>query len=99
MVTAEFTILPIGTQSTSVGNYIAMIPAVLDNFPNIYYEISGMGTCLQGDFDEIIKAIREVQETLFATGLQRIYTVIKIDDRRDKDASLDSKKQRVLTRK
>jgi uncharacterized protein YqgV (UPF0045/DUF77 family) len=37
------------------------------------------------------EVIRKMQEAVFAMGAQRVGTVIKIDDRRDKDAHMEDK--------
>jgi uncharacterized protein (TIGR00106 family) len=44
-----------------------------------------MGTQIEADnYEELYSAIGKAQEALFEMGLGRVYTVIKIDDRRDK---------------
>jgi len=60
------------------------------------YELSSMGTSIEGPLDEILKVIREMHETPFRTGLQRVITTIVMDDRRDKDISIDGKKKSVM---
>ncbi|AMC93750.1 hypothetical protein AOC36_07055 [Erysipelothrix larvae] len=94
-VTCDFTLIPIGTNSTSVSEYVKEVPRILKTFPSLTYEISGMAASLEGDIDEIYSAIRTIQEALFDKGLSRVYTVIKIDDRRDEAHTLKYKKEAV----
>ncbi len=91
MITAELTIIPIGTSGTSLSNYIAAAVAALDN-NGIKYELTGMGTLLESnDLEKIFKAIRSAHEAVFSEGAQRVATSIKIDERRDFDRTINDK--------
>jgi uncharacterized protein (TIGR00106 family) len=91
MISAELTIIPIGTSKTSISPYIAAALAALDK-TGIKYEISGMGTMLESDDPgEIFAAIELAHEAVFALGADRVDTSVKIDDRRDKEAGLKQK--------
>ncbi|MGL6299021.1 MAG: MTH1187 family thiamine-binding protein [Methanobacteriaceae archaeon] len=49
------------------------------------YELTGMGTQIEAEnLEELYSVIAKAQEAVFETGIGRVYTVIKIDDRRDK---------------
>ena len=48
MITAEFTIIPIGTSKTSLSKYIAAAVAALDS-TGIKYELTGMDTLLESN--------------------------------------------------
>jgi uncharacterized protein (TIGR00106 family) len=94
MISAELTIIPIGTSKTSISPYIAAALAALDK-TGIKYEINGMGTMLESDDPgEIFSAIELAHEAVFALGADRVATSVKIDDRRDKEAGL---KQKVVS--
>lgn len=91
MITAELTIIPIGTESTSLSSYVAAAVDALDKI-GIKYQLSGMGTQIESDDpQELFKAIEVAHEAVFAKGADRVSTSIKIDDRRDKDRSLADK--------
>lgn len=94
MISAELTIIPIGTSKTSISNYVAAALAALDK-TGIKYEISGMGTMLESDDPgELFDAVELAHEAVFALGADRVATSLKIDDRRDKEGSL---KQKVVS--
>ena len=43
-----------------------------------------MGTHIEAeDYGELYPVIRDAQEAVFKLGIGRVYTVIKVDDRRD----------------
>ncbi|ADL59143.1 MULTISPECIES: MTH1187 family thiamine-binding protein [Methanothermobacter] len=95
MITAELTIIPLGTGSTSLSGYVAAAVSALEKM-NVRYEISGMGTLVEaGDLDELLEAVKAAHEAVLEAGSERVYTTIKIDDRRDTDRGLSDKVESV----
>jgi len=91
MISAEITIIPIGTSGTSLSQYIAAAVSAL-NEVGIKYEISGMGTMLEtNNPEELFKAIKAAHEAVFAEGANRVATSINIDDRRDTERTMKDK--------
>lgn len=96
MAVVELTLIPIGTESTSCSPYVAAAyDAVKDN-DNVEIRLNPMGTVLEGDIDELFACVRKMQEAVFANGAHRVYSVVKIDDRRDKKGNLDQKINSVM---
>lgn len=95
MAIAEVTVVPIGTKTTSLSSYVAECQEVLEKEDNIEYELTPMGTILEGELDDILVAIRRLHEVPFVNGAGRVTTNIKIDDRRDKEASREQKLESV----
>jgi len=91
MAIVEVTIFPLGTNSTSVSQYVAGIHKILEKQDKIKYSLTPMSTILEGDLDEIFPLIRKMQESVFNQGAQRVETNIKIDDRRDKKSTMEQK--------
>jgi len=91
MALADVTIIPLGTGSPSVSKYVAGTIKALQRGKGTKYEITAMGTTIEGDLGEILAVIREMHEETFDQGVARVVTVIKIDDRRDKELSIGSK--------
>lgn len=80
----------------SLSKYVAAAERVLRDDPRVVdgrvkYRLDPMFTTLEGDLDVIFEIIRKMQEAVFAAGSQRVGTVIKIDDRRDKAHDMDGK--------
>ncbi|WP_227766958.1 MTH1187 family thiamine-binding protein [Zhaonella formicivorans] len=90
MAIVAVSITPLGV-GTSVSSFVAAAERVLLQKPHLKRQLSPMFTVLEGDLDEIMEAIREMQEAVFAAGAQRVSTVIKIDDRRDKEVTMEGK--------
>lgn len=98
MAVVELTLVPIGTQTTSCSPFVAAAyDAVKDN-DKVEIRLNPMGTVLEGDIDELFACVRKMQEAVFEAGADRVYSVVKIDDRRDKKASLDQKVNSVMSK-
>ena len=92
MITCDFAILPVGTETTNCKDYVAVaVQSIKDSGLN--YQLTGMGTQIEADnLEELYSAIAEAQEAIFELGIGRVYTVIKVDDRRDvENRTLDAK--------
>lgn len=97
MAVVEITIVPIGVQSTSLSSYVAGAEMVLEQ-SSLQHELTGMGTIVWGDLDEILKTVRLMHESVFSSGAMRVLTQIRIDDRRDKKASPEQKIKSVRSK-
>ena len=94
-VIAEFAICPLGTGSTEVSTYIRSCIDIVKKAKGIKYELNSMGTTIEGPLSLIMEVFVKMNEVPFTMGAQRVYSVIKIDDRRDKEASIANKMKAV----
>jgi uncharacterized protein (TIGR00106 family) len=95
-VIAEVSIVPLGTGKTSLSQYVAACVGLLEKEKTISYQLTPMGTIVEGALDKVLKVIMEMHEVPFEKGVMRVLTTIKIDDRRDKKITMDSKIKSVL---
>lgn len=93
MAIVAVSISPTG-EGVSVSRYVAGALAVLER-SGLKYEIGSMFTTIEGDLDEILDVVRKMQESVFEQGAERVGTVMKIDDRRDRVQSMSDKLQSV----
>ena len=91
MAIAEISVVPLGTETPSLSKYVARAVKVLQQEKELKYEITSMGTIIQGDLDKILMVAKKMHEEVFAEGVARVITIIKIDDRRDKALSMKGK--------
>lgn len=98
MAIVELTVCPLGTNTTSASKYVAGAQKILADQDKVKYMLNPMGTVMEGDLDEIFKLIRIIQEDVFDKGVSRVYSIIKVDDRRDKESSMEQKLKSVKTR-
>jgi uncharacterized protein (TIGR00106 family) len=91
MATAEITILALGTGSPSHSAYVRAIKARLEAQDRVGFEVHAMGTSLEGDTADILALVAELHAVPFELDVQRVYTVLKLDERRDKAQTLADK--------
>jgi len=85
MAVVEVSITPLGTATPSVSKYVAGCLKIVRE-SGINYQLTPMGTVLEGDIDAIFSLLRKMHESPFQAGAVRVSTLIKIDDRRDREA-------------
>jgi len=98
MAIVEVTIVPLGTKSTSLSKYVVACHKVLQSEKKIKYQLTPMGTIIEGDLDVILQVIRKMHEVPFKKGAFRVSTTIRIDDRRDKVSTMKDKVDSVINK-
>ncbi len=97
MAVLELTLCPFAPGSTSVSPYVAKAFSTLKKYyPDMDVELTPMGTIMEGELPELYDAVLKMQEAVFDAGVKRVYTVIKIDDRRDKPHPMREKVKAVM---
>jgi uncharacterized protein (TIGR00106 family) len=94
MAVVFLTITPIGTATPSVSRYVAGVEAILRG-TTLQHQLTAMGTIIEGDLDEILAVVRRMHEHPFTQGAVRVSTLVKIDDRRDKEHTIAGKMRSV----
>ncbi|MCZ8513896.1 MTH1187 family thiamine-binding protein [Paenibacillus filicis] len=96
MAIIEVTVIPIGTATTSLSAYVADLHRMLESAEEpIRFEMTSMSTIIEGDLEDLMNVVRRLHEVPFIHGAHRVSTSIKIDDRRDKAASMEQKLRSV----
>ena len=86
---AEVQVVPIGV-GVSVRKEVKRAHKLLEE-AGLKIQLHSYGTNLEGELDQIFKAIEHVHETLHAEGTVRLTTSIKIGTRTDKEVTLVGK--------
>jgi uncharacterized protein (TIGR00106 family) len=94
-IIAEIQIVPLGTATTSLSQYVAACLDAVEQAQGVNYQLTAMGTIIQGPLVRILELAQEMHETPFAMGARRVLTTITIDDRRDKLLTIESKVKAV----
>ncbi len=98
MALLEITVVPLGTESSGLSAWIAGLEALLEQ-RGLPFQLNDMGTTIEGTADELFAVARELHEHCFLKGAPRVYTIMKIDDRRDRQVSIGDKVASVRARK
>lgn len=97
MAIMEISVVPLGLGQTGVGDYVADLVKYLQE-ENIPYELTDMGTLVHGHAARLLKVAQVLHELPFEKGVQRVFTHITLDDRRDKEVRLGDKTKSVKAR-
>jgi uncharacterized protein (TIGR00106 family) len=91
MATADLTVIALGRPELSATPYIAEIQRRLAAQDRVRYRLHAMGTSLEGATVDVLAVVGELHAVPFELGIQRVYTVLKLDERRDREQTLDDK--------
>jgi uncharacterized protein (TIGR00106 family) len=99
VATADLTVLALGRPEVSASGYIVEIQRRLASQDRVAYAMDAMGTSLQGSVADILAVVAELHAVPFDQGVARVYTVLKLDERRDRpDQTLEDKVRSVRER-
>jgi uncharacterized protein (TIGR00106 family) len=98
MVIAEVSVIPVGTNTASASQYVARAVKGLQQRKTVKYQLTAMGTLVQGELDEVFEAAKKMHESIFGEDVKRVVTSITIDDRRDKELTMEYKVQSVMNK-
>ncbi|MGZ4268156.1 MAG: MTH1187 family thiamine-binding protein [Solirubrobacteraceae bacterium] len=91
MATADLTVIGLGRPDPSASRYIAEIQRRLAAQDRVRFQMHAMGTSLEGTTADILALVGELHAVPFDLGLPRVYTVLKLDERRDREQTLQDK--------
>ena len=91
MAIVEVSIIPIGTETPSVSKHLARSFRALQQEKDIKYELTSMGTIMEGDLQKVLGVVMKMHEATFDGGIMRVVTTIRIDDRRDRTLTMSGK--------
>lgn len=88
----DLSIIAIGTKTTAVDKYVKAALKELEKQGVIRAKPEAMGTVIEAkNPGYILKAVEIAHNYLFESGVKMIVTEMKIDDRRDEKATIESK--------
>ena len=82
---AEISVIPIG-EGIDLASYVARVVKIIDE-SGLDYKLNAMGTVVEGDSDRIFDLIKKCHNKMLETA-QRVYTTVKIDERKDKNIKM-----------
>lgn len=97
MALLEISVVPLGTSTPSIGDYVADVIRMCKR-SKVKYRLTDMGTIVEGRPGDLFKLAQKLHETPFKKGVRRVMTTLSIDDRRDKKVKLDGKVNSVMAR-
>src|SRR3954469_12421591 len=99
MATADLTVLALGRPQVSAGEYIAEIQRRLAKQDRVRYRMHAMGTSLEGSTEDILAVVGELHAVPFDQGVPRVYTILKLGERRARPDQRPSAKVRTVEKR
>lgn len=82
---AEISVVPIGV-GVDLAGYVAKVIKIIDE-SGLDYKLNAMGTVVEGESDRVFDLIKKCHNKMLEAA-QRVYTTVKIDERRDKETRM-----------
>jgi len=90
MIVSQLSITPIG-KGTSVSRYVKLVLETLKK-ENLKVVTNAMATVIETeDLETLFSAVQKAHNAVIDSGAERVLTELKIDDRRDKKITIESK--------
>ena len=96
-VHVDLCVVPLGV-GVSVSRYIVACEEILEQF-NLSHTLHAYGTNIEGDYDDVFRAIKSCHEKVHEMGAPRISTSIKLGTRVDRAQSLADKVESVESKR
>ena len=92
-VSVDLCLVPIGI-GVSLSPYIAACQEVIKK-KGLVFELGPNGTAIEGEWNAVFDCVRECYEVVHKLGSPRIYSVLKVNTRSDREQSFSQKVQSV----
>lgn len=91
MAICSISVVPVGTGSTSISRYVALCQERLAGIDGIRYQLTPMATIMEGELETLLAAAAALHRVPFAEGAARVLTSISIDERIDREITMEGK--------
>lgn len=88
-VILDLCVVPLGV-GVSVSRYVAACQQVLDE-SGLKHSLHAYGTNIEGEWDEVMTAVKKCHEKVHELGAPRITTTIKLGTRVDRQQTMEDK--------
>jgi len=96
MAIMEISVVPIGTKGPSLSGYVARAIDILKKESDIKYQLTSMGTIIEArSIEKLLSVAGKMHSILFSDEVKRVVTTIKLDERKDKDLTMNGKVKSV----
>jgi len=94
MIISQLSIAPLG-KDVSVSKYVKIVLNVLEE-NNVKFETNPMATVIETeDLSTLFYVVEKAHQAVLNSGADRVITQLKIDDRRDKNVTINSKLESI----
>jgi uncharacterized protein (TIGR00106 family) len=90
MALMDIAVIPLDSREGSLSGFVAGLQEILGS-SGCSYRLHDMGTTVEGPAPLLFEVALKLHDYSFSQGGKRVYTVMKIDDRRDRAVRLGEK--------
>ncbi|GEL08660.1 MTH1187 family thiamine-binding protein [Salisediminibacterium halotolerans] len=94
MALMEISVVPVGTDTESFSSDIQQALSIIEQ-NGLDYQVTPTSTIIKGDIDKLMDVAQVIHINEMEKSAKRVVTSIKIDDRTDKEMTLDGQRARV----
>ncbi|WP_444685139.1 MTH1187 family thiamine-binding protein [Alkalicoccus luteus] len=94
MALLEISVVPVGTSSESFQDDVDRAVAVIEQ-NGLKYQVTPTSTIVEGDIDKLFDVAQVIHLNEVKNNAKRVVTTMKIDDRTDKDMTLEGQVNKV----
>jgi len=94
MTIMEVNVIPLGTETPSVGEYVTRAVKILKEV-GVKYQVTPMSTIMEGELNDLFRLGKMMHLATFGKDVNRVVTTLKIDDRRDQKVTMNGKIKKV----
>jgi len=95
MALLEISVIPIGTDNSSIGEIVTESCKTIEG-KQLEYKITPTSTIIEGTLDDLLDIAKYMHSSPFKSGVDRVITSIKIDERHDKKSHMDEMIEEVI---
>jgi uncharacterized protein (TIGR00106 family) len=92
----DLCVVPMGV-GVSVSKYVAICQRILKD-AGLSHQLHAYGTNIEGDWDQVLDAVKQCHKEIHVMGAPRITTTIKLGTRIDRNQTMDEKIESVAAK-
>jgi uncharacterized protein (TIGR00106 family) len=97
MILAQLSVYPVG-EGVSLGRYVKKGVKIIED-SGYKYQVGGLSTAIEvPELQDLFDLVTKIRDAQLEEGARRVLIELKVDDRRDKDATLAGKIGSVSSR-
>lgn len=97
MILAQLSVYPVG-EGVSLGRHVKKGVKIIEE-SGYTYQVGGLSTAIEvPDLQDLFDLVTKIRDAQLDEGAQRVLIELKVDDRRDKEATLTGKIDSVSSR-
>jgi len=88
MALVEVSIVPVGTNEASFSSFVTEAARVAEQM-GLKFQVTPTATVLEGDLQKALNCAQKMHAAAVSAGATRVVTNVTIDDRHDKDLTME----------